>query len=474
MSVSLYDTLTRSVKPLIPGEGGEFKFYSCGPTVYGPAHIGNFRTFLAQDVLRRVMEVDGYTVKHVRNITNVDDKTIRESTNNGTSLAEFTKRWTESFHKDCHDLNLQPPHAEPGAVEHIPQQVEMIRQLLKKNHAYEKDGSVYFRVSSFPEYGALSRLKERQVTTTQHFPEPQGPEDADEYIRESGADFALWKNYKPEDGDNKWELLGKTWGRPGWHLECSAMCREHLGDTLDLHSGGEDLIFPHHENEIAQSEAATGQAFCRHWFHISHLMVEGQKMSKSLKNMYTLEDIRAKGFSAMELRYVLISGSYRQPLNFTFDSLTAARSALNKLTKFAAQLPGLPIFNKQEGPAVFSYFKSAWEALADDLNVPKALGQIFGGLDALSEKVKGDSAAALIVAKEFSEILYALGFDLSTQKQPETKVSVPQDIQKLAQERWDAKQSKNFQRSDEIRKDLQAKGWLIKDSKDGFEVVPVV
>ncbi|NJK92641.1 MAG: cysteine--tRNA ligase, partial [Blastochloris sp.] len=281
----LYDTMEREIRPVLPADGRVVGFYCCGPTVYGPAHIGNFRTFVLQDVARRVMELGGTRVRHVRNITDVDDKTIRQSQAEGKSLHDFTRLWLDQFHLDAQALNLLPPHVEPSAVAHIPQQVGLIQRLLEKNHAYPtSDGSVYFRVDSFPNYGRLSRLQEREITT-----QTTAPVDADEYQRESMADFALWKAHKPEDGSNHWT---SPWGpgRPGWHLECSCMSQEYLGETFDLHGGGVDLVFPHHENEIAQSEAASGRTFARHWFHITHLLVDGKKMSKSDGNLYTLAD----------------------------------------------------------------------------------------------------------------------------------------------------------------------------------------
>jgi cysteinyl-tRNA synthetase len=288
MGLSLFDTMTRVPVELVPMDGREFRFYCCGPTVYGPAHIGNFRTFVLQDVFRRVLELGGLKVKHVRNLTDVDDKTIRVSQEVGKSLTEFTAGWTEKFHADCRALHCLEPHVEPGAVDHIPQQIAMIATLERDGHAYKAaDGSVYFRVASFPEYGRLSRLKERELR--------MGTSVADdEYERDTLADFALWKARKAEDGVNFWE---SPWGegRPGWHLECSAMIREYLGDTIDLHSGGVDLVFPHHENEIAQSECCTGHEFCRHWFHVTHLLVDGAKMSKSLGNLYTLDELWRRG-----------------------------------------------------------------------------------------------------------------------------------------------------------------------------------
>jgi len=477
MSVQLYDTLSRSIKTLEPAAGEPLRFYCCGPTVYGPAHIGNFRTFLIQDVLRRVLEVDGIRVRHVRNITDLDDKTIRQSQAGGKTLAEFTTYWTDKFHADCLALNMRPPCLEPSAVEHIPQQIALIESLIEKGHAYAVgDGSVYFRVSSFENYGRLSRLKERELRTQQEN-SAGALNDADEYDRESVSDFALWKARKPEDGDNYWP---SPWGegRPGWHLECSAMVDSAFaGQTIDLHGGGIDLCFPHHENEIAQSECAHGHDFCRHWFHSAHLMVEGAKMSKSLGNLYTLDDLREKGFSPMVVRYTLIAGSYRQQLNFTFDGLHAAQSALTKLERFADSLlektgqdrSALDSYIRADAPADFGRFAKAWDALRQNLNTAACLGAVFGVLGA-NPAAALDAAGARSMLHAFGSLLYALGIRLFTVQ--ETKSAAPAEIQALAQQRWEAKNARDFARADALRDALLDQGWLVKDSKDGFVLEP--
>ncbi|MFU8849059.1 MAG: cysteine--tRNA ligase [Opitutales bacterium] len=477
MSVQLYDTHSRSVKELAPQAGQPLRFYCCGPTVYGPAHIGNFRTFLIQDVLRRVLEVDGIEVMHVRNITDLDDKTIRQSQAEAVSLSDFTKKWTEKFHADCEALNLLAPSKEPSAVEHIPQQIAIIEQLVDKGHAYAtEDGSVYFRVSSFENYGSLSKLKQRELKT-QSENSAGAVNDADEYDRESVTDFALWKSRKPEDGENFWK---SPWGegRPGWHLECSAMVESAFGgETIDLHGGGIDLCFPHHENEIAQSECAHGRDFCRHWFHSAHLMVEGAKMSKSLGNLYTLDDLREKGFSPMVVRYTLIAGSYRQQLNFTFDGLHASQSALTRLERFADSLlektgeprEALASYISKDAPEDFGRFAKAWEALRHNLNTAACLGAIFGVLGANpAAALDADGARAMLNA--FGSLLYALGLELFTVE--EKSSDAPEEIQNLAQERWEAKQAKDFARADALRNELLEQGWVVKDSKDGFELEP--
>jgi cysteinyl-tRNA synthetase len=461
--LTLHDTLTRTDREVTPLDGQTLRFYCCGPTVYGPAHIGNFRTFVAQDVMRLVVEASGTPTLHVRNITDVDDKTIRDSQKAGQSLTEFTQSWTAKFHTDCDALNLLRPHIEPSAVAHIPHQIAMIEKLVAGGHAYAAaDGSVYFRVSSFKDYGKLSHLEDRELRLGAS--EAASATDSDEYTKDSLTDFALWKARKPEDGANFWS---SPWGegRPGWHLECSAMILEYLGEEFDLHSGGVDLIFPHHENEIAQSCCSTHGKFAHHWMHVAHLMVDGGKMSKSIGNLYTLEDLAKRGYSAAEVRYVLISGHYSAPLNFTMHSLDSARQALQKLAKADKALDRgtAPV------PAAPGPFAEAWETLLKDLNVPGALGSIFGTLNKLKP-------AALSLEEATSNrnglhfMLQALGILLPPVLE-EVAADVPADIQALAQQRWDAKQAKDWATADTLRKQLEATGWLIKDSKEGFSVV---
>lgn len=443
--------------------------YCCGPTVYGPAHIGNFRTFLAQDVLRRVLECSGMKVRHVRNITDVDDKTIRESRRLGVSLADFTKKWTDKFHADCEKLNMLPPSVEPRATEHIAEQLEMVSKLVENGHAYAAgDGSVYFKISSDPDYGRLSGL-DRRTLATQGVNSAGEANLADEYERESVSDFALWKGRKEEDGENFWK---SPWGegRPGWHIECSAMSTKYLGPTFDLHGGGVDLCFPHHENEIAQSECSSGiKPYVKYWFHSAHLMVEGAKMSKSLGNLYTLDDLLSRGYSAQQIRYALISGHYRQQLNFTFKGLDDAKSALSKLAKSLssalkrAGMSGGDFKNlikpgaKLEG----TVFGAAWDALCDDVNVPKALGEMFAALPKLGDSVENLEA--------FGALLYALGLDPLDGGEEEAE-EAPEEIAELARQRWEAKKAKNFALADELRGKISATGWTVLDAKDGFSL----
>lgn len=468
MALTLFDTMSRTQRELTPLDGKTFGFYCCGPTVYGPAHIGNFRTFVLQDLFRRVLELGGTPTKHVRNLTDVDDKTIRVSQEQGQSLTDFTKNWTEKFHTDCAALHCLPPHVEPSAVEHIPHQVRMIEALMSGGHAYTAaDGSVYFKIASYADYGKLSRVKERELK--------QGASVADdEYEKDTLGDFALWKARKPEDGPNFWPA---PWGdgRPGWHLECSAMIREYLGDSFDLHSGGVDLVFPHHENEIAQSVCCTGHtpeasqpAFAAHWFHITHLLVDGKKMSKSLGNLYTLGDLGAKGYTPEEVRYVLTAAHYRAQLNFTFESLDGARQAMIKLARAERALaeragqkttPHFDSLTAQDpGP-----FAAAWNALNHDLNTAEALGHVFTTLKFLKpETLSTDEALA--AWKGFHLILAAFGIVLPQEKVDE----IPEAVRTVADARWAARTARDWAESDRLRGELEALGWAMKDGREDY------
>jgi cysteinyl-tRNA synthetase len=464
----LQDTMSRSKCEVFAEKEGVLRFYCCGPTVYGAAHIGNFRTFVAQDLFRRVTEYNGLKTLHVRNLTDVDDKTIRDSIKAGQGLKKFTAYWTDRFHNDCEALGLLKPHVEPSAVAHIAQQIELVENLLQRGHAYtSEDGSVYFRISSFGEYGKLSKLKSRDLSAGAS----RRTTADDEYSKESLGDFALWKGRRQEDGENFWE---SPWGegRPGWHIECSAMCREYLGDSFDLHSGGEDLVFPHHENEIAQSICSSGKPFARHWFHIAHLMVDGGKMSKSLGNMYTLDDLRGKGHAPEIVRYALLSGHYRQPLNFTISSLEAARSAIGKLLKANNLLGGgdPPSYEESlaRGSSELGPFQAAWEALLDDLNTPKALGALFSAvknidLAGLASDEKDD------LRSSFWFVLNAFGICLPKIDAPKDP---PTEIKELAEKRLQARLAKNWADADKHREKLDEAGWLVKDLPTGFELIP--
>jgi cysteinyl-tRNA synthetase len=383
-------------------------------------------------------------------------------------LGEFTDGWLRKFQDDCKALNLLKPHVEPSAVAHIPEQIAMIELLIEKGHAYQAaDKSVYFKVDSFPEYGRLSHLDKRELKSG-----AGGTTTDDEYEdKESLTDFALWKTRKDEDGENYWE---SPWGegRPGWHLECSAMTLKYLGESFDMHSGGIDLVFPHHENEIAQSECCTGQTFAKHWFHVIHLLVDGRKMSKSLGNLYTLEMLAERGYTAMETRYVLLSGHYRQPLNFTLSSLDGAKQALAKLARAEKMMgesagnPQVPSYKQFVGMSSdqLGRFAPAWESLNRDINTPEALGKIFSA-------IKDAGSATAEDYQGFHFMMQALGFQLPAVKEGPSE-EAPAEIKALAQQRWDAKNRKDWTEADRLRDEVTAAGWTIKDGKDGFELWP--
>jgi cysteinyl-tRNA synthetase len=451
MPIRLFDSMSRELRELKPSHpDGVFRFYNCGPTVYAPAHIGNFRTFVVNDVIRRLVELEfgPDKVKHVRNLTDVDDRTIAQAKKENRPLAEITRKWTDKFHADCDALNCLRPHVEPTATGHIREQVDMIECLMRKGNAYRAaDGSVYFKITSFPEYGALSRIKERELKIT------NSAFDSDH--KDSVSDFALWKAYKPEeDGHVKWPGPdGASEGRPGWHIECSAMSKKHLGETIDLHTGGVDLLFPHHENEIAQSVCCNGVTFSRHWYHSEFLQVDAKKMSKSLGNIFTLDEVVAQGFSPMALRYALLMGHPRKQLNFTLETLHAAESALATLRAYRTTIPA--------GGVTHDAFAPVIAALQDDLNTPAALGALFTVVN--KKGLQTD-------ATSFDRALFALGLKLDVPAAP--KAEAPAEIKSLAEKRWAAKQAKDFATADALRKEIAAAGWSMLDRKDGYSLEP--
>ncbi len=467
MPIQLFDSLERKLKSLAPSHtDGVFRFYNCGPTVYAPAHIGNFRTFVVNDVLRRLLELEfgADKVKHVRNLTDVDDRTIGQTQKEKRPLAEITKKWTDKFHADSDALNCLRPHVEPTATGHIREQVDMIEVLIENGNAYRApDGSVYFKIASFPEYGALSRIKERELKVT------NSAFDADH--KDDIGDFALWKAYKPEeDGDVQWPgPRTAAAGRPGWHIECSAMIKKHLGETIDLHTGGVDLLFPHHENEIAQSQCCNGTTFARHWYHSEHLLVDGTTMSKSKGNYYTLSDLVEKGYSPMAVRYALLMGHPRKQLNFTLESMHAAESALGTLRKAwarfattASATANKPLAAQDSAPV--SRLDRVIDALRDDLNTPAALGGLFTAMNEIS-----DGTATFADSVAFGRALSILGIDLSEKQ----NFSIPMEIFALAEKRWAAKQAKDFAAADTLRKELATAGWSMLDSKTDYKLEPL-
>jgi len=460
--ISFTNTETRRKEEFKELEKGKVTMYTCGPTVYNFAHIGNFRAILTYDLAKRWLRSRGYEVKHVMNITDVDDKTIRDSRKEGTDLRAFTERYAQCFFEDCKALRVQSPEVTPRATDHIKEMLDLIQILMDKGIAYQgEDGSVYFSIEKYEPYGKLSHLKERELKVGARV-------QSDEYDKESVSDFALWKKWVPADGPVKWD---SPWGpgRPGWHLECSVMARKYLGDTIDLHMGGEDLIFPHHENEIAQSEAATGKPFVHYWVHNGYLMVEGKKMSKSAGNFYTLRDIFEKGYTGREVRFLLLSTYYRQAFNFTFEGLHAARSALSRLDDLREALEkekatgsDVPVSEELKDVLAISYQK--WEeALDDDLNTSAAFAALFEAVKAINKirlenpLGKAGAEAALAFLDKTDEVMAVA----------EKDEDFPQRAKELAIERTEARKAKNWARADEIRNELAAMGLTVEDTKEG-------
>ncbi len=468
MGLRLFNTLTRSIEEFVPldPEGRRVGMYCCGPTVYDFGHIGNFRTFVFADLVRRTLEFCGYTVTHVMNITDVEDKIIRRIRQTGIPLAEYTGRYLSAFLEDSKTLNILPPHHMPRATEHIPEMQEIIRRLIDRGYAYQApDGSVYFSIDRYmaagARYGRLLNLKLE--------PPPEHLRvEADEYAKESVADFALWKARVPEDGDVFWP---SPWGegRPGWHIECSAMSVKYLGPAFDMHLGGEDLIFPHHENEIAQSEGAglqtEGRPFVRYWLHGAHLLVDGRKMSKSLGNFFTLRDILERGFAGREIRYQLLSGHYREPLNFTLDGLSAARSALARIDECIDKLQTIAgNTHAQPDRSILDRFTAALE---DDLNIAAAWAVVFDWVREQNRQLGAnqatpESAASALATWEQMDRVLGVG-------RPSAN-SVPPEILALVEARQQARKNKDFARADALRNELKNHGWLVEDTPKGPRV----
>ena len=484
MALRLYDTMSREVRDVFAMDGESVRFYCCGPTVYGPAHVGNFRTFVLQDVFRRTLETSGLKTYHARNLTDVDDKTIRESQAEGVSLGEFTDRWTKRFEQDCGELNLLRPHIQPSAVGHVPEQIALIERLIEGGKAYQApDKSVYFKVDAFEDYGSLSRLADRQITTSS-----ADRESSDEYDRDSAADFALWKARRPEDGENYWE---SPWGqgRPGWHIECSAICLKHLGESFDLHSGGVDLVFPHHENEIAQGEGRTGKCYCNQWMHNNFLNLNDEKMSKSLGNIITARGFMEK-YNPEVLKYLMLSSHYRALFNLNNDKISQVLTGLSRI--YVSMRDAFTIFageDVSEKPDAHlvkltqEADKKITESLNDDFNSPEVIAHIFevvrsfNSMNLINKKRNGINKAT---SKHFYEWVNGAGKIMALfQEDPTTLLSELDDIlireknidvlkvESLMDERKKARDEKNFSRADEIRDELTRMGIMIMDGVEG-------
>lgn len=480
-AIKLYNFLTRKKEVFKPLKKGRVGFYTCGPTVYNYAHIGNLRTYIFEDVLRRSLEYGGYKVKHVMNITDVDDKIIKNSLDSGKTIFEFAKPYEEAFYGDLEKLNIKKAWKYPKATKHIEEMLDIIQALLKKKLAYKIEGSVYFDVSKFKKYGKLSQLKKQQLKAGARI-------DSDEYEKGSAEDFVLWKAVKP--GEPSWSSpYGK--GRPGWHLECSAMSMKYLGKSFDIHAGGIDLLFPHHENEIAQSEGATNKRFVKHFVEGEHLLVDGKKMAKSLGNVFTLRDIEEKKIDPISFRYLVLSANYRKPLNFTWESLQAAQNSLERLNNFISELnqklrmkfsgggepsrnsiPTLSAMGLRKFQTQFTDFRKKFEAaIFNDLDMPKAIAVVWDLIHKYNKSAsqragKYNADDVLKLLYEFDKVL-GLGFEKIIPSKP------PAEALKLLEERETARKSGDFSKADQIREEIRRLGWRLSDTKEGSQLFPL-
>jgi len=463
MALRFLNTYSREIEQFEPRDPSvrPIRMYTCGPTVYSRAHIGNFRAYVFEDLLQRQLELRGYNVHRVMNITDVEDKTIRGAREAGVLLQKFTEQFKDAFFEDAQTLRIKRADEYPAATDqrYIERMIEMISVLISKGFAYQADDkSVYFRINKFPDYGKLAHFDLTQLQST-------GRVKHDEYDKEHIGDFALWKAWDEADGEVKWD---SPWGpgRPGWHIECSAMSTALLGDQIDIHCGGVDNIFPHHEAEIAQSEGVTGKKFVHFWLHCAHLLVEGQKMAKSLGNFYTVPDIVAKSYTGRELRYALLRVHYRVPLNFTWEGMNEARESLARIDEWLKRLRGVAEKDDAQSSTPNAQRPgSAFEdSLDDDLNISAALGFLFESIRETNRAMDQNEMDAVSASawldwwKRINTVL-----DLEA----ETEVAVPDEVAQLAQQRENARREKNWKRSDELRQQISALGWEVRDTKDG-------
>ena len=454
------NTLSGQVEEFQPLVAGEAKFYYCGPTVWDYGHIGNFRSAIAADVMRRYLKFKGFRVTSVMNLTDVDDRIITQAQKAGLSIDDYTAKYIDAFWEDFDALGCERPDVAPRATQHIPEMADIVEKLEQRGHAYRSDDSIYYRISSFPDYGKLSK-----INLAGNIAGGSDRVDTDKYDKEDARDFALWKATKSDEPG--WETqIGR--GRPGWHLECSAMSMKYLGETFDMHLGGIDLVFPHHENEIAQSEGATGKQFVRYWYHFEHLKVEGETMSKSKGNYYTFRDVAAKGFSAAAVRYFLLSVPFRKQLNFTFDALQGAEKTVESLRDFRARLEEAKTDlgrNDEVQNATEQALKDFEAGMDDDLNTSVALAAIHELTRVVNPVVaKGklleDNKRSLIAAIErFDSVLNIFG-------KPHREL-LDEEIQALIDERQEARHRRDFKRADQIRDELAERGIVLEDTKDG-------
>ncbi|MBT3394399.1 MAG: cysteine--tRNA ligase [Waddliaceae bacterium] len=462
MDFVLYNTMTRKKEAVLPLDGKTLRVYTCGPTVYDYAHIGNFRTYVFEDLLRRAAKFFGMDVEQVMNFTDVDDKTIKGALAAGVTLEEYTKKYKEAFLHDLNVLGIEDVEHRPAATEYVDAMITMVQGLFDKGYAYKgSDGSIYFSIAKFKGYGKLSHLPLEDLKTG-----ASERTDNDEYDKEHASDFVLWKAYdKDRDGEIFWESTFGP-GRPGWHLECSAMAKAILGNTIDIHCGGVDNIFPHHENEIAQSEAYTGEPFSKMWVHSEYLIVENRKMSKSLGNFYTLKDLIDKGYTGKQIRYMLLQTHYRMQLNFTIQELDAVKTSLERIHSFVTrmeEIQGDDSSNAADG-VVEKTTKAFSEALADDINIAKALAAIFDMIrevNAIADKGSLSTEEAqkiLAMVKSFDAVL-----GIMTPEKEET----PQDLLDALEQRQQARNDKDWKRADELRDIITSRGYTIEDTPKG-------
>lgn len=459
MQLFIYDTRLRKKVPLIPERDNTVRMYTCGPTVYNFAHIGNLRTYVFEDILRRTILALGMKVNQVMNLTDVDDKTIQGAMQAGISLGAFTHQYKEAFFQDLATLHVQRAEKYTAATDYVDQMITLIQGLLDKGVAYPTgDGNVFFRIEKFPAYGSLSHfcIKDLKAGASERV-------TGDEYDKENICDFVLWKAYDPDkDGDVVWD---SPWGRgrPGWHIECSAMAMHCLGETIDLHVGGQDNIFPHHENEIAQSEAYTGKVFARHWMHSAHLIIDGKKMSKSLGNFYVLGDLLRKGFSGREVRYLLMSTHYRMQLNFTLEGLEGAQKALRRIDDFIDRLGKVDVSGEFDNE-LSEFEKKAFEYFADDLNVSGALGVLFDFIRSTNSALdqgkigKGGATKILHSLKKIDQVLGIM---------ERGSIKIPLEIEEALIRRNEARKSKDWALADLFRKKIEDAGFIIEDAPTG-------
>ena len=463
MPLSFYNSLSHCKEEYKPITEGKTGLYTCGPTVYNFAHIGNFRCYMFEDLLKRTLRYFGYDVKHVMNLTDVDDKTIRGSQAAKLPLQEFTRKYKDAFFEDVRTLRIIPADVYPAATEHVKEMIALIQILMDKGIAYQaEDKSIYFSIEKWGHYGQLIHIDRENFRSGVRV-------KMDEYAKESVGDFALWKAWDEADGDVGWD---SPWGRgrPGWHIECSAMSSKYLGKTFDIHCGGIDNLFPHHEDEIAQSEAANGCKFVNYWLHCAHLMVEGQKMSKSLGNFFTLRDILAKGYTGREIRWVLIGAQYRVSLNFSFKALDDARVALQRLDACLKRLRDLAAEADKGMDAVAPILEKAEQqfsaGLADDLNISAALAALFDLIRELNRLMDGNEIGGA-AAKKALDLFAKFDTVLAVCEPDAQEEAIPAEIQALADERQAARKAKDWPRADALRAELDAKGWILEDTPKG-------